>query len=302
MAVDMVLNDLSFPFPSNERGVARQLMTDFIGVLSTAKIYGVKTLRTQCNLYDLILSPDYPMSSWLNDRQVEREERSFFLRELDTKTPLLAEITDTTIRQEEGLSDFKYQGELAYALGIAYLLNALVVSFNSEPKWDCASLVLEITRLENSVSSEDVTAELTLMTLTESLIHASRREHVLGHKTQIQTLLRAVPWHPKEELLPCYVTAEGKKPIGTWLESLDDLRAKEFIQARLNQLKQGLLGDAKSVGEGVFELRIFYGPAYRVYFGQTAPGRQLLLCGGEKSTQVQDIIKAKQYWQDYKQR
>lgn len=116
MAVEMVLNDLSLLSPVSDRGTARKLMTDLISVISTAKISGVKILRTQNNLYDLTLSPDYPIASWLNDGQVEQEERSFFLRQLDIRTPLLAEITDPTVQEEECLSDFRHQGEVAHIL------------------------------------------------------------------------------------------------------------------------------------------------------------------------------------------
>jgi putative addiction module killer protein len=248
-----------------------------------------------------LLSPDYPIASWLNDSQVEREERSFFLRELDTRTPLLAEITDPIIQEEERLVDFNYQGEPAYALGIAYLLNALVVSFYSEPRWNCNSLELEVIRLEGFLaSSTEATTELTLATSTERLIHASRRDHVLGHKALIAARLRTELWYPQDELLPCYVTTDGRTPISAWLNALGDRRARDFIHARLNQLKQGNLGDHKSVGEGVWELRIFYGPGYRIYFGQVTRDQSILLCGGDKDTQDQDIIKAKKYWLDYK--
>jgi putative addiction module killer protein len=56
------------------------------------------------------------------------------------------------------------------------------------------------------------------------------------------------------------------------------------------------------VGKGVFELRIDYGPGYRVYFGQIGLKIVLILCGGDKSTQDQDINKAKEYWRDYEKR
>ncbi|GAB4194869.1 MAG: hypothetical protein Fur006_40860 [Coleofasciculaceae cyanobacterium] len=62
------------------------------------------------------------------------------------------------------------------------------------------------------------------------------------------------------------------------------------------------MGDYRSVGEGVYELRIDYGPGYRVYFGQVGTTIVLLLCGGDKSTQVADIRKAKEYWADYEKR
>ncbi|MGL4375929.1 MAG: type II toxin-antitoxin system RelE/ParE family toxin, partial [Microcoleaceae cyanobacterium] len=81
-----------------------------------------------------------------------------------------------------------------------------------------------------------------------------------------------------------------------------DSRARQKIKSRLERITQGNLGDYRSVGEGVFELKIDYGSGYRVYFGQVGSMIVLLLCGGDKSTQDQDIIKAKEYWIDYGRR
>lgn len=300
MAVDMILNSLSLLTPVDERGTARQLMSDLIAVLSTAKSVGVKTLRTQDNLYYLMLSLNYPIASWLQDNQVDRTERSFF-RTLATKTPLLKDISNVTIKEEKSLAEFKYQGESANDLGIAYLLDALVVSFNSESKWNCDSLDLEIIRLEEEINKESGTEELILRTSTKILMHASKREHVSKHKPKIHAQIIAEPWHPFDELLPCYVTADGISPIAKWLGSLDDQQAQEFIKARFSQVKQGTLGDWKPVGEGVRELRIFYGPGYRIYFAQGTT-QSILLCGGDKSSQPQNIKQAQQHWKDYKQR
>jgi putative addiction module killer protein len=74
-----------------------------------------------------------------------------------------------------------------------------------------------------------------------------------------------------------------------WIDDLRDIRGRARIQARIERLAMGNPGDAKSVGEGVCELRIKYGPGYRVYF--TRRGREvvLLLAGGDKSSQTRDI-------------
>ena len=99
-----------------------------------------------------------------------------------------------------------------------------------------------------------------------------------------------------------YLTVDGKNPFDNWFDFLRDRRAKAKIRARLDRVEDGNLGDYKSVGEGVFELRIDYGPGYRIYFGQEGSKIILLLCGGDKSTQIQDIRKAKEYWEDYRSR
>lgn len=79
----------------------------------------------------------------------------------------------------------------------------------------------------------------------------------------------------------------------TWERKLKDHRAKAIIAARVFRVANGLLGDVEPVGQGVSELRIHYGPGYRVYFQQRGNELVLLLCGGDKSSQARDIEAAK---------
>ncbi len=79
-----------------------------------------------------------------------------------------------------------------------------------------------------------------------------------------------------------------------WFDGLKDHRAKARIQARIDRVEMGNLGDVAPVGEGVSELRIFYGPGYRVYFIQRGTVVVILLSGGDKSTQTSDITRAKE--------
>jgi putative addiction module killer protein len=78
-----------------------------------------------------------------------------------------------------------------------------------------------------------------------------------------------------------------------WLRKLRDLQALARIQVRIRRLSLGNFGDAKPVGEGVSELRIDYGPGYRIYFHQSGNLLVILLIGGNKKTQQLDIAKAK---------
>ncbi|GJD94156.1 type II toxin-antitoxin system RelE/ParE family toxin [Methylobacterium iners] len=79
-----------------------------------------------------------------------------------------------------------------------------------------------------------------------------------------------------------------------WLEALRDVRARDRITARTQRLALGNPGDVKTVGEGISEMRIDYGPGYRVYFKQRGSALIILLCGGDKSSQEQDISRAKE--------
>jgi len=105
---------------------------------------------------------------------------------------------------------------------------------------------------------------------------------------------------PKE--LRIYVTKDGREPFSEWLASLRDIRARAKIRVRLDRVSLGNIGDCHTVGEGVQELRIDYGPGYRIYFGQEGATIVLLLCGGDKSTQSRDIETAKRYWNEYRRR
>jgi putative addiction module killer protein len=74
---------------------------------------------------------------------------------------------------------------------------------------------------------------------------------------------------------------------------------RKRILARVSRLQQGNYGDCESVGDGVSELRLFFGSGYRVYFGEKDNQIVVLLCGGDKSTQSKDIEQAKAYWKEY---
>ena len=104
---------------------------------------------------------------------------------------------------------------------------------------------------------------------------------------------------PRE--LRIYETPLGSCPFEDWLERLRDARGRARIQVRLDRIEQGNLGDCKPVGDGVSELRIDFGPGYRVYLAEDGPVVVLLLMGGDKSSQSKDIKTAKKYWKEYRE-
>lgn len=105
----------------------------------------------------------------------------------------------------------------------------------------------------------------------------------------------------KKEVL-IYQTNEGKLPFEEWLNSLKDRKTAAKIKIRIDRIRLGNLGDYRWIGEGVYELRVDYGPGYRVYFAQEGKTIVILLCGGDKRRQGQDIKSAQEYWADYRRR
>ena len=106
----------------------------------------------------------------------------------------------------------------------------------------------------------------------------------------------------REKELLFYETLEGRVPLEQWLKLLTDRKGRAIIRTRLDRLAYGCAGRCESVGEGIHELKIDFGPGYRVYFAGEDMTRILLLCGGDKDSQKRDIRKAKKYWADHKMR
>ncbi len=97
-----------------------------------------------------------------------------------------------------------------------------------------------------------------------------------------------------------YVTANGKAPCEDWIGNLKDRQGRAIIRARIRRLELGNPGLSKSVGNDVMELKIDFGPGYRVYYAEEGNTLVILLCGGDKSSQNQDIKKAHKYWDEYR--
>jgi putative addiction module killer protein len=95
-----------------------------------------------------------------------------------------------------------------------------------------------------------------------------------------------------------YLDMEGRAPFQRWFERLGPAEMARVTMG-LNRLSAGNFSNAKPVGAGVIELRIHYGPGYRVYFGRDGARLIVLLAGGTKKRQAQDVILARRAWRDY---
>jgi putative addiction module killer protein len=98
-----------------------------------------------------------------------------------------------------------------------------------------------------------------------------------------------------------YETSTGKSPLHSWLDKLDT-NTRAIMRTRIDRIKLGNFGDVKRItnSDGVFELRIAYGPGYRIYFGKINEKTIVLLLGGNKGSQRKDIEKAKKFWIEVK--
>lgn len=103
--------------------------------------------------------------------------------------------------------------------------------------------------------------------------------------------------HPHE--IDYYMTATGDRPFKEWLDALRDINGRAKIRVRLDRARLGNLGDHKHLENGVWEMRIDYGPGYRVYFGKDGDRLILLLIGGDKDTQRKDLNTAVSYLKDH---
>lgn len=107
---------------------------------------------------------------------------------------------------------------------------------------------------------------------------------------------------PKEQQVFVYTRPDGREPFVNWLRGLRDGMARSKIRQRIARVRLGNFGDMRSLGGGLFELRVHFGPGYRVYLGREDDRIVILLSGGDKGSQGRDIERAKRYWRDQRGR
>jgi putative addiction module killer protein len=106
---------------------------------------------------------------------------------------------------------------------------------------------------------------------------------------------------PSAVVIEEYLDDDGRSPFAAWFGDLD-ARAAAKVTVAVSRIERGAVSNVKGVGEGVQEFRIDFGPGYRIYFGRDGAGLVILLAGGSKRRQDEDIAAAKARWSDYKAR
>ena len=99
-----------------------------------------------------------------------------------------------------------------------------------------------------------------------------------------------------------YLTVSGRDLYQQWLDELKDVKGRVVVQRRIDRLANGNFGDHKFCQDGIWELRIDFGPGYRVYYAQAGMTLVLLLCAGLKRNLSADIKEAVRYWREYQRR
>ena len=222
MSLDIILNELSLQTPAANKLVARQWMSSFIQTLRSIKsrVDQQASLRTQYDFHSNLLASDYPLQRWLNDNEVDREERRF-IKTLATKSPFSQDIDNSEVQEVESNiapCEFRYHGKLAIGLGVAFTLDTIAVSLLSDNCWDCSYLNVDIVSID--LDEERIAA----------VRHTSRKEHLQDHiewieQTSIQDRLidGVALWNKRHELFPNLQFCDSVK------KQLEDLRKGDSI-------------------------------------------------------------------------
>jgi putative addiction module killer protein len=294
MSLEMILNECSIVHADNIP-TARAWMMQLIDTIKSARKQGISILRTKTELNTAQIAPDYSIAQWRNDSNIDLEVRRFF-RSLQTKSPFIDELLESDLQEKNSSSEFSHNGSPVLGLGIAYLLDGLAISLPSAPQWDMAHIHIQCNFLDPE------TVEIYSEAI--EIHHASHPDHLIVHKNWIDELTRFTPWHPEDDILPSYTTADGNTPIANWLDSLKEPQTKNILIAQLSKVKRGNIGNLKVLTDqdGLTELKISDGPGYRIYCGRISDSKLIVLLAGLKGNQIADIKMARRYWKDWKQR
>jgi hypothetical protein len=177
--LDLVLNELSIKTPVQDKLRAQQMMSDFIQTIRAARKKNIKTFRTHPEFNNEILAPDYPISRWRNDHEVDQVARAFF-RTLQTKSPYLVEHDD--LAEKNLLYSFKHEGDEAHGFGAAHHLDSLTISFRSQEKWHSSRIDILVEWLHD---------ETEVRTRNATIPHVSIADHIGEHDAWIEKRHRA---------------------------------------------------------------------------------------------------------------
>jgi hypothetical protein len=199
MPLEMVFNELSIETQAINFHEARNWMEGFVGTIRSAAISGVnRVIRTHIDMNSTLLAPDYPMSKWRNDENVDLETRRYF-RSIISQHPALEDRPD--IIDSMNAHDFFYKETRVFGLGMTYLLDYLSISLPSMEDWNNHKLKIEIQLIEEENEGDLITNEI-------SIKHASDPSHLdelgkwISERLQNNVENANDLWNRRAELFP----------------------------------------------------------------------------------------------------
>lgn len=223
MDLEMVFNELSARNLAPDISTAQKWMSELISTMLEAKRCGLKGIRTQADFHAMVLAENYPLASWRNDNEVNREERTF-LRTLATKAPLSVDIPnrEIKIKVENPDCELSLEGSQAEGFKFAYYLETLAISLNSESLWNSSHINLELIQIDEDGELTEENVEV---------IHGSQKSHVIEHadwiKNRLQSeLLNGMElWNRRDELFAsmqfCHVGNKQLRRLRTGEKKLE---------------------------------------------------------------------------------
>ena len=289
---EMVLNHASAASPSRQD--ALDWLKDMAAGMSALVRERVtdSALRMSVNLYEISCVDGWSLHDALQElRQKGARDEYLFLARLSWKYPLDAEIGDDVEDSFLRCEARELPPEEGAPLLMCVIGNGVSVSFPSDSAWD---------RNEITVRFNEMLPDATIDEASDTIDNLARAIHaqpiIERHKeAAILSSDMATLWNRREEI---FANLAFHPNVKSSLENLSPT-AFQVIAKALHKMETGNMSNVKSVGEGVLEFRIHFGPGYRIYFGKDE-GKTQILAFGAKSSQNQDINTARNLWRSWK--
>lgn len=199
MTVEMYLNELSLNKPANDIYMARIMGSQLVQTTYVAIQLGLeRVLRTHEKFFNLVMAPNYPISKWLNDSEVDKEIQRY-IKTLTTKAPFWEGLPG--LESGTYINEFSWQNQSAVGLGASYLMDGLAVSFESDEAWKSDKILILMKSIEDDIIlKQDILVN-----------HASNPDHVYKHNDWIQENIQSEAkkgqdlWEKRNRLFPSLI-------------------------------------------------------------------------------------------------
>ena len=290
---EMVLNHASAASPSRQD--ALDWLKDMAAGMSALVRERVTdtALRMSVNLYEIPCAGGWSLQDAMYELNHKgAKEEYLLLARLSQKYPLIAEIGDDVKGRFLRCEARELPPEDGKPLIMCVIANAVSVSFPSEPVWDKDEITVRFDELLPDATIDEASETI------DNLARATHAQPIIARHKEASILSADVEtlWNRREEI---FANLAFHPNVKRRLENLSPTQLREIVVKALYKMETGNMSDVKSVGEGVLQFRIHFGPGYRIYFGKDRDKAQILAFGA-KGNQRQDINFAQALWRSWK--